>query len=486
MELIGRDREKEALQGAIDSSQAELVVLYGRRRVGKTFLVRTFLEPQAATYIEVTGTRDGNASVQRQRFRDVLAEALAAPIPRFESWEDGLAHLTEALRARARKTPKGRIVVFFDELPWLATPKSRFLESLDYYWNRHLSRLRQLTVVLCGSAASWMLRRIVHSRGGLHNRITRQLRLEPFTVAEAHRYLRSRRIRLRERETLELTMALGGVPYYLSLVERGRSVSEVVGDLCFERGAPLRDEFNRVFSSLFSNHEQHVQIVRALGSKTGGLLRDELIEALASTGGGALNRRLDELEASGFIARSRPFGNKKKRALIRIVDEYTLFYLRWIESVASRGPGRGGSRHWQSITQSPAYRAWTGYAFESLCLRHAHEIEASLGIDHLVTNVASWRHVPSARSRARAGAQVDLLFDRRDNVINLCEMKFASDPFVVTKDYARELKQKIEIFETQTRTKKRVVLTLVAPAGLKRNTWSEDLVDRVVDAKAFF
>lgn len=484
--IAGRVREQELLDEVLDSDRAELVALYGRRRVGKTYLVRNHLQPKASTYLEVTGTKDGGAELQRRRFREALSEAFSGGqlLPELRSWEDALTYMTDLVEQRARTNPREKIVLFFDELPWLATPKSRLLESIDYQWNRRLSQLRQVTLILCGSAASWMLRRIVHAKGGLHNRITRQLRLEPFTVAEANAYLRTRRIRLKPIELMELYMAIGGVPYYLSLVERGRSVPEIVGRLCFERGGQLQTEFDDVFASLFTDHDDHITILRSLAKKRDGLTRNELIDSTGLSSGGSLNRRLQELEEAGFIGRIEPYAAKKKNTIFRVTDEYTLFFLKWIERAPKGVLSRGGAAHWRSIAQTPGYGAWTGYAFESLCLKHANELARALGIENLVTSVGTWRFVPKKKSDKRQGAQVDLLFDRRDGVINLCEMKFASEPFVVTKGYARDLREKVALFEQHTRTKKRVVLTLVSPLGLKRNTWSEDLVEQVIDQRA--
>lgn len=483
--IAGRTVERALLDRLHDSGRAEMLALYGRRRVGKTYLVRNHLRGRAGTYLEVTGTKDGPAALQRRRFKEAVEEAfVGGPLPELSSWEDALGYLTTLVEQRAAARPDESIVLFFDELPWLATPKARLLEAIDYYWNRRLSQLPQVKLVLCGSAASWMLRRIVHAKGGLHNRITHQLRLEPFTLAEAQTFLQSRRVRLRPVELMELYMALGGVPYYLGLVDRGRSVSEIVGQLCFERDSPLQSEFTEVFASLFDQHEDHRTILRTLAKKREGLTRTELMQASGLSSGGSLNRRLHELEEAGFIGRIEPFGNKKKNAQLRVVDELSLFHLRWIEPAPKGVLARGGAAHWRSRAQTPAYRAWTGYAFESLCLKHAKELMRALDIDNLVTALGSWRYTAPRGRPDEQGAQVDLLFERRDGVINLCELKFAPEPFVITKAYARELKRKLEVFEARTKTKRRVVLTLVCPLGLKKNAWSEDLVEQVVDARA--
>jgi len=485
--ITGREPERAVLDQVLESDSAELVALYGRRRIGKTYLIRQHVGPRSGLFLEVTGTRDGSAALQRRRFRESVEEAFGTgPLPDFSSWDAALSHLVQLVQRRAADAPAEPITLFFDELPWLATPRSGMLESLDYHWNRNLSRIPEVKVVLCGSAASWMIRRVVDAKGGLHNRITRRIRLDPFTVRETAAFLRARRIRLNRMETLELYMALGGVPYYLGMVPRGESVAGAIGALCFERSGQLQGEFDRIFPSLFADHEQHVAILKALGKRKEGVTRQELIDDTAFASGGSLNRKLQELEEAGFISRIEPYRKKVKSTVFRVIDEFSLFHLRWVAGAAKGVLARGGAGHWRSVSRTPSYRAWAGYAFETVCLKHARELEVALGIENLVESVGSWRHIPRERSPNREGAQVDLLFDRSDDVINLCEVKFTRDPFTVTKAHARELREKIALFERHTKTTKRVVLTLVAPAGLKRNTWSEDLVDRVVDAKALF
>jgi hypothetical protein len=470
------------------SKRSELLALYGRRRIGKTFLIREFLGVKAGAFLEVTGTKSGSAALQRRRFREAVEKALldGRPLPEFRNWEDALSYLSELIERHAKAEPRRTIVVFFDELPWLATARGGLLEAIDYQWNARWSKIPQLKVVLCGSAASWMLRRIVHAKAGLHNRLTRQIRLAPLSLAEAANYLKARGLRLKPREILELYLALGGVPYYLDRITRSESVTEAIGRLCFERAGALRNEFDDVFASLFEEHAEHISLLRTLAKRAQGMTRQDLIDASGMSTGGGLNRRIQELEESGFIARITPYGSLTKSTQYRVIDEFTLFYLRWMDRAPRGVLARGGATYFRARAETPSYKTWLGYAFESVCLKHAQELQRALGIDHLVTGVGTWRFVPTAKSDKRRGAQVDLLFDRRDGVINLCEVKFSNEPFVVSKAYARELKEKLALFEEHTRTKKRIILTLVAPYGLKPNTWSEDLVDRVVDAAALF
>lgn len=486
--IVGRRKELALLEGVLGSPEAELLALYGRRRVGKTHLVRGFFAPRTSVFFSITGEKDAPIAVQLAHFRDELARTFygGRPLPLHGSWREAFAHLADAVDDHAARRPAEPVVLFFDELPWLATPRSGLLQAFDHVWNTRLCRVRQLRVVLCGSAASWMLDKLIHAKGGLHNRITRRMRLEPFTLAETSAFLKARRLQAGHRQVIETYLAVGGIPHYLKQMQRGRSAAQNIGQACFDRDGFLSDELERLFSSLFTDAGLHEALVRAIAAKRHGVTRTELLDTVDVSSGGGLNRRLRELEEAGFVGRLSPWGAKKKNAVYRLLDEYTWFYLQWIERAPKGVLAGDGASYWVDKAQTPAYRAWAGYAFEGLCLKHAHLIKRALGLGSVATEVGTWRWIPRQRSTTRAGAQIDLLFDRADGIINLCELKYAAEPFTITKAYARELRDKIAIFEEVTGTRKDVHLTLVTPEGLKRNLWSEDLVASEVTADALF
>lgn len=480
---VGRERERGLLTDAAAVERAALVAIYGRRRVGKTHLVRAHLEPMAATYFEVIGVHAASKAIQLDNFRQQLeATFFQHRLPTLRDWREALTLLGDGVVARAKRTPNEPIVIFFDELPWMSTHRSGLLPAIDHLWNARLSKVPNLVWVLCGSAASFMLDRLINAKGGLHNRITHRLRLEPFRLAEARELLASRGLRRGTMQTLELYMALGGVPQYLLQVPRGVSASQAVGQLCFSREGYLSDEFARLFSSLFDDSGEHEKLVRAAAKKRGGITRDELLSTAGVASGGRLTRRLEELEAAGFLARFVPYGKRARDTSYRLIDEYSLFYLKWIDTAPPSTFGARGPKYWQSKAASPGFRAWAGYAFEGICLKHSHELEIALGIDSLANEVGSWRYVPRPGSDD-VGAQVDLLFDRPDGFINLCELKYATDEFVLTKAYAKELVSKVDVFKQHTKTKKEVVLTLVTTHGLKRGLWNDEVIDSVVTAE---
>ncbi len=486
--IVGRATEIELLRAVWDSPDAELVAIYGRRRVGKTHLIREFFEPRADVFLSVVGQKDAALATQLFHFQKELERALyhGAPLPRLRSWDQALSLLSDALELRLKTGTGERVVVFLDELPWLASPRSGLLQSLDHHWNTRLGRLSGLRLVVCGSAASWMLEKLIHAKGGLHNRITRRILLRPFSLREAQDYLVSQGVRFGRAQVLETYLAVGGIPHYLRLFRRGRSAAQNIGSVCFDRGGPLHDEFDRLFASLFSNAEIHEGIVRAIAGRREGITRNELIEQTGISSGGRLRERVRELEEAGFIASLTPYRRRKKLTTYRLIDEYVWFYLKWLERAPRGILAEGGSDYWLAKSRTPAYRAWSGYAFEGVCLKHAQLIKRALGITAVASEVGTWRHVPTKGQGKSRGAQIDLLFDRADNVVNLCELKHSAGPFEVTKTYAAELRRKKDVFQQQTRTAKELMLTLVAPRGVKRNAYSDELLDSVVTLDDLF
>lgn len=468
--LVGRLSQQRRLREALESGRPELVAVYGRRRVGKTYLVRSFFQRQIC--FELTGSRNTPLRGQLQSFAHVMEQATGYRHARPESWQHAFQELVRYLEPVAAEG--GRRVLFFDELPWLAGRNSGFLQAFEYFWNSWASRQKWLIVVVCGSAASWMIAKVLRHRGGLHNRVTRRIVLHPFTLSETEELLKLQGVRWERPQVVELYMATGGIPFYLSLVERGKSAAQTIEDLIFAEDAPLRDEFDELYAALFEHHERHLTVVRALAKKQQGLTRGAILELTRMPSGGNITTILEELGTSGFIRRVVPFGRTERDALYRLMDEFTLFHLRWAR--------KGGP--WTTIRGAPSWRTWSGYAFENLCLRHVHQIQAALGIAGVQVQISAWRHQP--RSANEVGAQIDLIIDRRDDVIHLCEMKFSDAPFAITKKYADELRAKEEVFREVTSTRKSLFLTFVTKSGLRENQYSLELVDAHVSLESLF
>jgi uncharacterized protein len=478
--IAGRDQEIRKLRKSLDSNRPEFIAIYGRRRVGKTFLIREFYGKQIC--FELVGIYNASMKEQLQNFtrsfNEVVDSAYKLQTP--SSWHDAFYMLKIFL---VQHKGKGKKVIFFDELPWLNTPRSGFLKHLENFWNSFGSKQNNLIIVVCGSAASWMIQHIVDAKGGLHNRLTRKIRLMPFTLSEAEAYLNLQKIRNFDHyQILQLYMALGGVPYYWSFVQGGLSAAQMIDQLFFAREAELREEYDHLFASLFNHSTLHTRAVEILAKKKKGLTRNDLLEALKLGSGGTASKILHELETSGFIQSYIPYGRKSKDALYRLSDEYTLFHLHW---VAPLGKRTAGLSYWLKKQSGSSFNAWSGYSFESICLKHIEQIKSHLGIAQIESTDAPWEH-RSKQGGKDMSAQIDMLIDRKDMVINLCEMKFYRDEYTIDAAYARELRRKMQVFRDQTRTKKTLFLTMVTTLGLKVNKHSVSLNATGVDMEALF
>jgi hypothetical protein len=458
--IIGRDVEKKTLAEMLVSKEAELIALYGRRRVGKTFLVRNLYHKHMV--FEFTGEHEAGFARQLTNFSTALKEAMRVAVPPATpaSWQEAFRFLSDFLKGKIAKDP---VVVLFDELPWIHTPRSGFLSAFGHWWNTWASRQSLLKVVICGSAASWMIHNIINSRGGLHNRVSRSIRLLPFTLAETEQYLVSRGIKLDRYQLLQLYMAMGGIPQYLKQVSKGESVAQAIDKLCFARNGLLKIEFENLYKSLFAHAEYHEAIVRALSGKAKGMSRAEVIDACGFTTGGWTSDLFEELEESGFITQYIPFDKTARDSIYKLTDEYSLFYLKFIENSRATGAGT-----WLKVSAGRSYNNWSGFAFEAVCQKHVPRIKQALGISGVHTEASAWRYIPK---KGETGAQVDLLLDRQDHCINLCEMKFAGAQFVIDKKYAGELDSKVKVFKEQTQTKKTIFPTMITTYGTKQNNY---------------
>lgn len=473
--ITGRDAEKKILGTLLASKGAELIAIYGRRRVGKTFLIRNFYEKNMV--FEFTGVHEATLAVQLENFSIALQKAMGSPIPPATptNWIQAFKFLEDYLKGKKEKKPA---VVFFDEFPWIQTQKSGFKQAFDHWWNTWASLQNKLKVVICGSAASWMIENIVNDKGGLHGRLSQTITLMPFSLRESEKYLLSRGIKLNHYQLLQLYMAMGGIPQYLKQVHKGESATQAIDRLCFVKDGMLKTEFRNLYRSLYADSSHHIKVIRELSKKGKGMTRAELIDACGLTTGGTTTHLFEELEASGFITQYIPFGKTLRDSIYKLSDEYSLFYLKFIERSRATGPGT-----WQKIATGQSYTSWSGFSFETVCQKHVAQIRKALKLGAIHTEESAWRYTPK---KGETGAQVDLLLDRQDNTINLCEMKFANAEFVIDKKYAMELETKEKVFMDQTKTKKNVFLTLVTTYGIKENDYSKVLVDAEVMMEDLF
>jgi AAA+ ATPase superfamily predicted ATPase len=469
MQLIGRRDELAELQSAYRSEKPEFIAIYGRRRVGKTYLVRSLFDKEFSFH--VTGIANTDMRKQLKNFKASLEDFgfQDANIP--EDWFDAFRQLRRHLETINRK----RKIVFIDEMPWMDTHKSEFISALEHFWNGWASAQEDIMLIVCGSAASWISKKLFRNKGGLHNRLTRRLLIEPFTLNECMAYFRENKIGFSQNQILEAYMVFGGIPYYLSLMDGKYSVIQNVDRLCFRGAGALRGEFAELYASLYKNAQRHIAVVEALGTLKKGMTRTELAEATGLPNGGSLTETLNELEMSGFIRKYKSFSKKRKGMLYQLIDHFSLFHLAFVKDSPD-----DETAYWSKLSESSRYKGWRGYAFEQVCLSHIRRIRIALGIDGIINQAASWRSEDSV-----PGAQIDLLIDRNDGVISMCEMKYADEEYTLKKDEDAALRNRRSTFVAETGTKKAVQIVLVTPVGLSQGAYAQT-VQAVVTAEDLF
>lgn len=467
-EMIGRKEEIRRVSALLDSKKSSFLAVTGRRRVGKTFLIDTLLKEHYC--FSMTGIQKGSITVQLTNFAIKLSEYDGSYQPRTpENWQMAFLYLKAYLKDLDSSKKR---VIFIDELPWVYTARSNFIQLLAHFWNDYLSKEQHFILVICGSATSWITKRIINDSGGLHNRVTEKIHLHPFTLAESNAFLVAKGLRLTQQEVTKIYMTLGGIPFYLDGLKKGESFAMAIERLCFTSNGLLHNEYHNLYQALFTNAELHQAIVTALAKYHSGITRQQILKELKMKNTGSFQRAIEELLLSDFIMEHNSFGKKKKGLLYRLSDEYSIFYHRFIRPNLKPTPGI-----WQQLAQSQAYKIWSGLAFETLCMKHVKEIKSALGISGVYTEIAG---LTIAGSKENPGFQIDLIIDRKDNTINLCEMKFHSAVFSIQKKYYQQLLEKRQRFTDYTGTKKQVFLTLITNHGVQKNTYANEIVEAEV------
>lgn len=456
--IIGRKAEQKELLEAATSEYSKFVAVYGRRRVGKTFLIRETFNYNFT--FQHTGLARGKMKDQLLSFRASLQNASGKKYNLFKSWYDAFFALEEWLGT----LPEGKKTIFLDELPWMDTPRSNFISGLEHFWNSWASARKDILLITCGSATSWIVNKLINNHGGLHNRLTNKILLQPFTLAECEQYSTRNDLGLSRYQIVENYMIMGGIPFYWSMLKRELSLAQNIDSLFFNKNAEgLSHEYEQLYASLFNNAEPYMQVVTALAKKSKGLTRDEIAKSTVLKTGGDLTRYLNELEWCGFIRKYNCIGKQSKDALYQLIDNFTLFYFQYM-----KGNKNNDSHFWSNSIGSALYRTWSGLAFERICLQHIEQIKSALGISGVLSNVYSWR-TEANEDKGIDKAQIDLLIDRNDGIINLCEMKFSEQEYAITQDEEMKLRRRRGNFIDATKTKKAVHITLVTPYGIKSN-----------------
>lgn len=485
MSILCRDVEEKILYTLFKSNKPEFLALYGRRRVGKTYLIRRYFNGKSCIFFNATGKKDGSFKEQIAHFVQSIGDAfysgMKPEVP--QNWDGVFNLLTQAINNASLKT---KIILFIDELPWLATRRSGLLGTIDYYWNHYWSMDNRIKLIVCGSSASWIIDNIINNKGGLHNRVTQTLCLEPFNLASTKKFLKSNGVKLNNKQITEIYMVTGGVPYYLSQVETNKSSTQAIEKLVFKPQALLLNEFNNLFRSLFDAYEPVVEMIEAIARHRDGIGQEKLFNSLKkSSKGETALKRLKALEDAGFIISFIPHMHKEKGVFYKVIDEYTLFYLHWIRPLKKTKLAKALEEgYWQQMRQTPKWASWAGKTFEAICYKHLKEIRRALELP-LTSVPNAWRYSPKKLS-AEEGTQIDLLFDRPDSCINICEIKYTDKPFQIDKAYAANLIKKVRVFKRQTKTDKHIFISIISASGLKNTVYSEDLISGVITLEDLF
>lgn len=466
--FIGREKEQQQLKEYLNSEQSEFIAVYGRRRVGKTFLIQNVIGNDYAFY--VAGMNKVSMRIQLKNFMQGIRKN-RPEVPLAKTWLDAFLLLENYLES----LPEGKKIVFIDEMPWMDTPRSNFISGLEHFWNSWASWRDDIKLIVCGSATSWIINNLIKNRGGLHNRITHKIALNPFTLKECQMYFDARGFRLSTKQIAEYYMVLGGVPFYLSKMNKGEGVSQNIDRLVFAEDGELHDELQSLYNSLYKNAENHIKIVTVLASKGKGMTRQDILAKTKLSDNGKFSMMLEELESCGFIRCYEPFvtikGNrsslssedrKRAEALYQLVDPFTLFYFQVMKKA-----GAHDANYWTNNQNSHVYSAWSGLSFEMLCLNHAEQIKKALGISGITANVFSWFGKGESSS-----AQIDMLIDRADKTINVCEMKFWNRPYAMTAKDEADIERKVSTFIEATNTDKSIIVTMITTKGVEQNEHS--------------
>lgn len=464
MKVIGRKNEIKEFDNIMNSDKPEFVVVYGRRRVGKTYLVNQYFSDKFT--FKLTGLAKKGKEEQLLNFTQALNRQGSFTYKVPGTWMEAFENLRHFLENS--KTKKRR-VVFIDELPFMDTPRSNMITALEHFWNDWASTQKDIVLIVCGSATSWITKKIIRNHGGLHNRLTRKIYLRPFSLAETNEYLKVSGFDWDDQTVAECYMIMGGIPFYLSLLDAGKSLAQNVDEFFFVRKGKLSTEFEDLYASLFSNSENYIKVVSALSTKNKGLTRKEIIEATGLANSGDLTEILNNLDDCDIIRCYKGYGKQERMSMYQLCDFYSFFYFKFVKA-----HGNSNKEYWIHQINTPTHNAWSGYAFEQLCLYHYNKIEQALGINGIMTECYSW-----TSTSVEKGAQIDLVIKRADKVVNICEMKFSQEPYVITKQYWDNLQNKVAAFRAENKIRGPIQLVFVTANGLASGKYSSQIYHQV-------
>lgn len=463
--IVGRKKELSLINQYFNSGKAEFIAVYGRRRVGKTFLIRQHFRNQFA--FDMTGIMEGTKSEQMTAFHTAL-KTYGYTGKKNTNWIDAFFALRQVLESRIEEGK--RCVIFIDELPCLDTPKAGFVNALGHFWNNWANWQSEIMLIVCGSATSWMVRNVIDNHGGLHDRITHEIHLHPFTLTETEEFFKLNGFSWNRLSIMQTYMAIGGIPYYMSLFERTDSPATGLDRLFFSGNAELKKEYRRLFSSLFKNPHPYLEIITLLSKHPKGMTREEISTELKTSNNGKLGEMLTDLIYCDFLQKNnvREKRIKSNSAIYQLIDFYTIFYNTFANKNIME------EHFWTRNINTPEINIWYGLAFERVCKAHIEKIKTALGIASVSTEYYSWRS-----NLIEKGAQIDIIIDRADNIINLCEVKYSENLYSLDKEEYMKIQNRISVFKEATNSRSNIIPTMITTFGMKEGTYSDQIIAKI-------
>lgn len=474
--IIGREEELATISRLYTSERSEFLALYGRRRVGKSFLIEEAMENKftfmtVGLFIKVDkDDAEKVESYRQQQLRHFYSSLLEYGLPEEgnpapTNWLDAMNLLKKLLLSKRSR----RKVVFIDELPWLAGPQSSELVSeLGFFWNQWARKRKDILLIVCGSATSWMIDNVIREYEGLYGRVTETIALKPFTLAECERYWEKRGFHLSRYEVALTYMVIGGVPYYMDSFRPDRTMADNINTIYFNKDK-ARQEFKDVYAGLYSSSEVYINVIRQLGKRFYGMSRTELLEALDKKGGGNFSDVLENLIDSGIIRSYTLYGSPRKQTVYQLMDFFTLFYLRFCENTDFTS--------WRSVQRSKPFYSWAGNSFELLVVEHIQQLADALRIKEYATPFSWSGDTPDGDE-----AQIDLVIpataERADYI---CEMKFSEGKYILKEEDADDITRHIEALKNSSihKLSHSIYVVLVTSFGVTESKHRSHLNDIV-------
>ena len=482
--MIGRKKEIKLLNEICDLEESSLVAIYGRRRIGKTYLVNHMFKKyrQDCLFFEFTGAYDGDKRGQIDNFIDQVYEWFYVE-PSFEikSWSDAFRFLKRTIDKEIKKRDSNeKVIVFLDEVPWIdRSNKGGFLSALGYFWNTWCEPRENVVLILCGSNSSWIRDKILkNARGSLYQRVTHQISMYPFDLKETKAYLLEQKGFMIDNKTVtDIYMIFGGVAKYLSFLNPNESSAENIDRVFFSIHGSMYREYDELFSSLFADKSDYYKsVIELLCTRRSGFSLSDISKAFNEKLGGKLRLAIAELEECGFIKGLSKYGNSVRGVNYMIVDPYILFHHKWIKGFSRNDIATLPNNYWLHKSSSQSYAVWSGYAFEIVVMVNIRLYLNAIGRLGFFSGVYHWQHM--AKSEDEQGAQIDMVVNYGNNIFDILECKYYNSEYVISKEYAKNIKNKLSMFKKYglySKQKSELRLVFLTSYGVKMNAEAHSL-----------